>query len=279
MKNILLPTDFSENSMNAIQYAIQFHEKSACNFFVLHVIKLDHFALNATPFLMSRDYIDDLYILPTKARLRKTLQYIHANFSPSKAHKFFILTDYNPLVEAIRQQVSEKNIDMILMGTKGATGLKKMILGSNAGDIITKVHCTTLVVPENAKFKKLNEIAFPTDYSLLHNINVLQPMIDIVENTNAALRILHINKKNAALDQEQEKNKELLEDYLDGHEYSFHFLSNKKVEDAVECFVESRDIDLIAMVAKNLNYFQQILFHSKIENISYHTDVPFLVLH
>jgi hypothetical protein len=56
-------------------------------------------------------------------------------------------------------------------------------------------------------------------------------------------------------------------------------LTNKKVEDAVQHFVESRHVDLIAMVAKNLNYFQQILFHTKVEEISYHTDIPFLVLH
>ena len=47
----------------------------------------------------------------------------------------------------------------------------------------------------------------------------------------------------------------------------------------MQCFVESRNVDVIAMVAKNLNYFQQILFHTKVEEISYHTDIPFLVLH
>ena len=60
---------------------------------------------------------------------------------------------------------------------------------------------------------------------------------------------------------------------------SFHFLTNNNIEDAVQCFVESRDIDMIAMVAKNLNYFQRILFMPTVEEISYHSDVPFLVLH
>ena len=59
----------------------------------------------------------------------------------------------------------------------------------------------------------------------------------------------------------------------------FLFLTNKKIEGAIQCFVESRAINMICMVAKNLNYFQQILFHSKVEEISYHTEVPFLVLH
>jgi hypothetical protein len=78
---------------------------------------------------------------------------------------------------------------------------------------------------------------------------------------------------------EQQKNRELLEDFFNGFEYKFFFLSNNRLEEAVQCFTESRGVDMIAMVAKNLNYFQQILFHSKVENISYHTDIPFLVLH
>lgn len=279
MKNVLLPTDFSENSLNAIQYAMDFFEESACNFYLLHVIKLGDVALINSPYSISTETLEEVYTIPAKTRLRETLKYIANNFSVNKKHKFYALTDYNFLVDSIRQHVSEKKIDMIVMGTKGASGLKKIIVGSNSGDVITKVHCTTLVVPENSKFTSIKEIAFPTDYSLLYNINVLQPIIDIVDDTNAALRVLHINKKNAILSSDQEKTKELLEDYFNNHEVSFHLLTNKKVEDAIQCFVESRNIDMIAMVAKNLNYFQQILFHSKIESISYHTDVPFLVLH
>ena len=279
MKNVLLPTDFSENSMNAIKYAMDLFEKSACNFYLLHVIKLGNIAINSSPYSITSENIEELYTKPAKERLRETLKHISTNFTTNDKHKFYVLTDYNFLIESIRKHVSEKKIDIIVMGTKGSSGIKKIMVGSNTGDVITKVHCTTLVVPENARFKKIKEVAFPTDYSLLYDINILLPVVDIIENTDAALRVLHINKKNPALNSDQEKNKELLEDYFSDHEHSFHLLTNKRVEDAVQCFVESRNIDLITMVAKNLNYFQQILFHSKIENISYHTDVPFLVLH
>ena len=93
------------------------------------------------------------------------------------------------------------------------------------------------------------------------------------------ISILNIGKKPPILNADQQKNKELLEDYFYDRKHNFYFLTNKKVEDAVQCFVESRHVDIIAMVAKNLNYFEQILFHTKVEEISYHTDIPFLVLH
>lgn len=279
MKNILLPTDYSENSWNAIKYALNFYREQECIFYILHVNRLSNVVTNDTPFIPTQDVIEDVYTKPAKKQLRKLLKKILKQFPNNDNHRFYTLTDYNFFIESIRKNVEEKKIDVIVMGTKGATGLKKLIVGSNTGDVITKVQCTTLVVPENAKYSDPNEIAFPTDFSLFYNIDTLKPITDILDQTKAAVRILHISKKNEKLNANQIKNKEILEDYFLDYNHSFHFLSNKKVEDAVQCFVESRDVDMIAMVGKNLNYFQQILFHSRIEEISYHTDVPFLVLH
>ena len=136
-----------------------------------------------------------------------------------------------------------------------------------------------MVVPENAKFNKIEEVAFPTDFSLSNGLHVLQPITEILDKNKACLKILNITKKSSKLNPQQEKSKELLEDYFYNYAHSFHFLTNQKVEDAVQGFVKNRNINMIAMVAKNLNYFQQILFHIKVEEISYHTDIPFLVLH
>ena len=280
MKTILLPTDFSDNSWNAIEYALNFHKESACNFYLLHVNRLSNVVTNDYPYIPSHEIIEDVYTKPAKKQLREILKKISKKFPDNKNHKFYTLTDYNFFIESIRKHVEEKKVDMIVMGTKGTSGLAKFIVGTNTGDVITKVQCTTLVVPENSKFKKIKEIAFPTDFSQSNNLQILAPLSEILdENSNSSLRIVHINKKDSILNKDQEKNKEFLEDFFTGYKYSVHFLTNKKVEDAIQCFVESRDVDMIAMVAKNLNYFQQILFHSKVEEISYHTDVPFLVLH
>ncbi len=279
MKSILLPTDFSENSWNAIEYALEFYKNNECVFYILHVNRVSNLVTNDTPYMPTQNVIEDVYTKPAKKQLRSLLKRILAKFPDNDKHKFYTITDYNFFIESIRKQVDEKKIDVIVMGTKGSSGLRKLIVGSNTGDVITKVQCTTLVIPENARYSALKEIAFPTDFSLFYNIETLAPITNILEHSEAALRILHISKKHEELDENQQRNKELLEDYFSSHDQSFHFLSNKKVEDAVQCFVESREVNMIVMVGKNLNYFQQILFHSRVEEISYHTDVPFLVLH
>lgn len=279
MKNILLPTDFSENSWNAITYAIRFFENQDCNFYLLHIKTINTMEYSDAPLVLNQDDIDILYAKPIKQKLRRLMKRILKLYPNRQGHHFYTVIENNFFIDGIRKTIDEKQIDCIVMGTKGATGLEKIILGSNTADVVTKVKCNTLVIPENAKFVTPKEIAYPTDFSLSHNLHVLQPIAEIIERFKASLCILHITKKKLNLNNEQEQNKELLEEYFSYHPYNFYYLTNKKVEDAIECFVESRAIDLVCMVAKNLNYFQQILFHSKVENITYHTDIPFLVLH
>ena len=142
MKNILLPTDFSENSWNAIKYAIHFFEKETCNFYLLYVNRLNNALINDSPYIASGDVLEDVYTTSAKLELNKILKRILKEFSLNKRHRFYKLSDYNFFIESIRKHVEEKNIDCIVMGTKGASGLKKIIAGSNTGDVITKVKCT-----------------------------------------------------------------------------------------------------------------------------------------
>ncbi|MCQ0110510.1 universal stress protein [Zhouia amylolytica] len=279
MKNILIPTDFSDNSWNAIVYGLTLFEKERCQFYLLHVEDLGMYAFNDTATLPYNSTIDKKQIDRSKAKLKSLLGRIYEKF-PGTNHSFGILVEYDFLVDAIKKQVSEKKIDLIIMGTKGASSLKKDIVGSHTSDVITRVKCPLLVIPEKAKAKIPEEIAFPTDYRIFYPLNVLVTLMDLAQKHGASIRCLHAVKEHFEhLDQEQLKNKELLDDYFDKFNHSFHQVTSKRLDKAVQCFTESRDIDMIAMVAKNLNFFQQILFKPTVAEISYHTHIPFLVLH
>ncbi|WP_298426840.1 universal stress protein [uncultured Kordia sp.] len=279
MKNILLPTDFSENSWNAIAYGLQFLQEYDCNFYLLNVNRISNLIDEETQYTPRLTVIEDVYVKPAKKELHRVLNRIKTTLPINDKHHFYTLTDHNFFIESIRNHVADKKIDMIVMGTKGASGLKTHITGSNTGAVITKVKCKTLVIPENATYQAIHEIAFPTDFILSYNMQTLAPILDILDRTNSSLRIPYFAKRNEQLNTNQQANKELLEDFFDNYKHTYHFLTNTKVEEAIQNFTEKSNIDLMVMVAKNLNYFQQILFHTKVEKISYHTDIPFLVLH
>ncbi len=277
MKNILIPTDFSENSWNAVAYALSFFKRVKCNFYLLHVSPFEEM-IGRDSFYGSKETVLEKSTQSDTEQMQLLLKRIE-KLPLNTKHSFFKINEYIFFVDAIRKQVKEKNIDFIVMGTKGASGIKEKTIGSNTGDVITKVKCPVLVIPEKAIYTKPKEIAFPTDYNMLYKSRVLNTIMDTLTLNEAALRVLHVAKKEQELSDRQRKNKDFLDDSIDTIEHSFHFLSNPNIEEAIQCFVESRDIDMITMVAKNLNFFQRILFHPTVEKISYHITIPFLVLH
>ena len=88
MKNVLLPTDFSDNSWNAIKYAIHFFKHIACNFYVLHVNRLNYLAADDSSLSISQDHIEEIYTKPSKKQLRLILKRISKLFTDNENHKF-----------------------------------------------------------------------------------------------------------------------------------------------------------------------------------------------
>ncbi|RKN81735.1 universal stress protein [Ulvibacterium marinum] len=278
MLQVLLPTDFSENSWNAIVYGLELLKKSKCTFYLLHINPVPPYSGAGSSVRASPKLLEETILKDSRKNLQLLLNRIENRFV-NQGHTFVTIALYDFFVDSIKRQVEQKKIDLIIMGTKGASGLKKVTVGSNTGDVITKVKCPLLAVPENATYKTPKEIVFPTDYHLGYDLKVLDTLIGMVNTHESVLRILHISRKGEQLNEEQLKNKEFLDDYLKDVEHTFHSLTGTKLETAVQCFSESRDTDVVAMVAKNLNFFQRILFKPRIEEISYHTEIPFLVLH
>ena len=278
MQRFLIPTDFSENSWNAIKYGLEFFKNVKCTFHLLHVNPIPTYSAAGSSVRTTTAVLEDSMIKESKTELKKMLRRIK-DISDNHNHVFSSTAVYDYFVDTVKREVEDKKIDLIIMGTKGASGLKRVTVGSNTGDVITKVKCPLLAVPENASYKIPKEIAFPTDYQIAYDMKVLDTLISMARMSDATLRIVHISKKGEDLSDEQLENKDFLHDYLRGVDHSFHSLTGSRLEAAIQCFVESRDIDMVAMVAKNLNFFQRILFKPAVEEISYHTDIPFLVLH
>ena len=278
MKNILVPTDFSNNSLNAIAYAQEYFKNIPCNFYIMHVTKIFNYAGGETPIITTTETIERTLLKDAKIKLQNLIKKIKSQYSNSK-HSFISISSYDYFVDAIRNEIIEKKIDLIVMGTKGASGLKEVIVGSNTGDVITRVKTPVLAVPENAKFTSPKEIAFPTDYNIFYQSKILNDIFEIMQMHNSTIRILHVARKDEELSKFQKENKEYLDDFFQELDHGFYKVTNKKVEAGVQCFVEGRNIDMIVMIAKNLNLFQQIMFKPTVEAISYHTHVPFLVLH
>lgn len=271
MKNILIPTDFSDNSWNAIVFALSFFKERKCNFYLLHVIDYKENGIKNT-------YPEPAVFTEKRNQLQGVIQEIED--SPLKQnHLYFSLVTTGNVTDCIKNEVADKHIDMIVMGTKGHSGIKKIIIGSNTTDVINKVKCTTMVIPEEARFTSIKNIALPTDYNIFFGPKILETLSDILKMFDARIHIAHLAKTSEMIAGEQLQNKEILQDYFSENKHAFLSVTNKNLDVAIQECVNKHQINLIAMVARNIHFFRQLFFHSNNKITTYQKEVPFLVLH
>lgn len=275
MKNILLPTDFSENAYSAIQYALKLFESIDCNFYLLHTFTPAAYHsgkafknFNSVQLVNAKreSVEEDLRLL--KQRIQKE------KINPR--HTIHSIAAFNLLVDEIRKQLREKKIDLIIMGTKGATGAKEIFIGTNTMYTIKKAKCPVIAVPFPGKFHEPKEILFVTDYRTIRTDD-LDNIKFLVELFASRLHVLHVYNYEP-LDQYQKERKNLLENFFDKPNPKFHLSEEQDIPEAIEVFQKNNEIDLIVMVQKHHSFFENLLFKPIINELVYHTKVPLLIL-
>lgn len=276
---ILLPTDFSKNAWHAITYAIELYEKDQCDFYILNVFSVTD---NIMESLMNMEPGSEMYEtakFDSENGLAKVLDMIALRDHKNPKHHFKTISTFNSIVEAIKIIVEEKDIEMIVMGTKGKTGERKKIFGTVAINVMEKVrNCPVIVVPEIAKLELPEEIVFPTGYKTPFKRRELNHLIELAKKCEASIKVLHISKENT-LNKKQRNNKKLLEEYFENVNYSFHTLSHMDIPTGINCFVESRESDMVAFINKKHLFFGSMLTHPLVKVIGFDSKVPLLVMH
>src|SRR5690554_2640733 len=98
-----------------------------------------------------------------------------------------------------------------------------------------------------------------------------------MELQQSPLRVLHVRALDTHLNAAQTDNKGFLHYFFRDKKHSFHFVENKNLESGIQDFVETWEIGLLSVIAKNLNFIQRLLLRPAVQSVSYTTDVPFLV--
>ncbi|MGB5228305.1 MAG: universal stress protein [Eudoraea sp.] len=274
--NILLPTDFSKNSWNAISYAMELFKNEKCNFFFLHTY---------TPSFYRMDYmlggplfsaIPDSGVDISLAGLEKTLEDVKKSYKNSK-HNYNIISAFNTLTDEINEVTIEKKIDMVVMGTQGATGAKEIFLGTNTVYVLRKAIAPVLVIPENYTFQKIQKILLPSDYLTNYKDNELSTAIKMVKMNKAKLIVLHV-KEEYDLTAGQEENKMALYRRLDALSTTLTELKGSLMPSAILNYVQKNEIDLLMMMNRKHSFFERIFEKQNVDQIGFHVKIPFLVI-
>ncbi|WP_374957881.1 universal stress protein [Gilvibacter sp.] len=276
-KRVLLPTDFSKNSWNAISYAIELFDKEACDFYVLHAYTPStQITENLMASQLGLPQLDELKEA-SAAGLKKLSRQL-AFRDESTQHRFHYISEYSFLTEAIANVCRDKDIDLVIMGTKGATDAIDVLLGGNTLAVMEKIRCCpVLAIPKSAIFGRMEEIVFPTSFREGYKKQQMQHLTTMAHLCKAPIRVLHISDE--PLDSDQKNQKKLLTTMLQGVEYSFHLLENVDIPTGLNCFVQSRDSSMVAFINPKHGIFSNWFRRPLARELNYHSKVPVLTLH
>jgi nucleotide-binding universal stress UspA family protein len=273
-RRILCPTDFSKNAQNAIEYAVKLFKNETCVFYILNTY-------NAEPYTMELAIARDLEEFRKKSigGLRVILEWL-SHDDNSRNHEFHVVSECGNLLDIIKTMVDKQDIEMVVMGTQGATNSRIEIFGSQTVLAMEEIrNCPVLAIPSKTIYKEIKEIVFPTDYRTTFKRREFQYLVDIAKMSNSSIVVLNVVNKNESLDEDQINNKNLLKDYFEDLDYSFHTLKNKDVQAAINSFIESRGSDMVSFINRIHSFFGMILSRPMVKNLNYHTGIPVLALH
>jgi len=242
-RKILLPTDFSDNAWSATVYALKLFAEEECIFYFLNSVTIKENMLTN----ISTKLINEISESETQELI--DLKALAENSDPNPKHSFETILSEKDLNTAIKNAIEKHEINLLIMGTKGATGLKEFFFGSNTMRVVMSVKdCPILIIPEEYDFIKPKQIAFPTDFNRFYHLKEIKHLKHLADIYNSIVRVLHINEEKE-LNETQRDNLVMLETYLNNNEFSLHWMP-KYTEKAKEIndFIEELDIDILAMV-------------------------------
>ena len=276
MNAILLPTDFSKNSLNAIHYAMNLFENESCQFYILNVQMASSFISDDLMTMSSSATIYQTLISTAKKSIKNLIHDVETKYNNEK-HEFISIVDYDNFADAINQICESKSIDLIIMGTKGATGAQKVIFGSNTARIMEKCCTPVLAIPNGCSFTEIDKIAFTSNFSSLYNSTELKPLLEIAKRYNSKIDILHLIEKKQ-LSQIQINNKAFLESCLKKITHEFIDLESEDIFKTVQDYIVNHDIKLLAMKSKKHSFFDRLFARHLVETFAFNIDIPFLVI-
>ncbi|GAA3568370.1 universal stress protein [Snuella lapsa] len=276
MKTILLPTDFSKNSMNAIYYAMELFENEVCNFYVLNVQKASSFITDDMLVVSSSATIYNTIVDAAKKSIANIISKINKRYN-NKKHSFHSIVDYDNFIDSINQISDKYDIDLIVMGTKGASGLEKVLFGSNTVRVIQRCKTPVLAIPNNCKFNGLERVSFIADTSMQYIVKDFMPLSNLMLRHQPKLDVLEvINDKNTNGDRQQCAN--FFEEHFSNATYSELTVGERDMYNVIHDFMITNAVSLLAMVDKKHSFLERLFTTHTVEAFAFKVDIPFLVM-
>lgn len=284
MKKILVPTDFSSNAEKAMQFAIRMVQGNKD-------VHLTFFHVNSDliPTGISKKELEDKIATQLEVDLAKLKQrvieiYRRMIIEDGEVDED-VLVKYGNFNEEIINTVKALGIDLIIMGTLGASGLKKIFVGSNTADVMEKAPCPVLAIPSEYSNAPITRVAYATDF---HNVEQsLGTVVNFAKFFNASIELFNVYSPAARgqTDPSTFDRNSFLEEIKKQFDYEHFTLAFVRLKEAgddlidgIEAYVAQKKPSVIAMATNERMWYEHIFKPSKTKQMIFQTTCPLLVV-
>jgi nucleotide-binding universal stress UspA family protein len=268
MKTILVPTDFSKNANRAFNYACNLALQTGAKIILMNAYQspasTSNVMINFTDILeedSKKDLVKDL------AKQKENSSYDSIDIEAYSC--------YGYLSEAIKKANSEFTIDLVVMGTSGASNLSNRLFGSNTTDAIKNAEQPILVVPNKTEYSPWKNITFASNIQTSKNDCPFKPLKELITMPNCKLNILTVVEDLSTVD--TDKINERISTKLEGIDYKINVVVNEKVSDGILDFINTNETDLLVLIRKNYGFIEGLIHSSVTKKIALHANKPMLL--
>lgn len=269
MQHILIPTDFSDNSLNAARYAMDLFVHDVDQYTVVNCYDLpaygDSTMVDITPHLAraSSEGMDEFQVELTKALVNKDLRIDYKS-------------EHGRLDRIVQNFGRRANVpELVVMGTQGATGMKAVFMGTNTADVIKHSGLPVLAIPAEATYSSLKRIVLADDGGEL-DPKVLDVLIQIVMLTNAELIVTRVLNEKAQVEDPAKVSG--IVSALRDVPHTTVDLSGEDIITALNDEVVRNNADLLVVVHRERGVFERLFRRSISSALVMHSRTPMLVL-
>ncbi|HRG51615.1 MAG TPA: universal stress protein [Bacteroidia bacterium] len=277
MKTILVPTDFSKNSENAIDYAISIAKKEKYKVILLHAY---HPIISPPSFDLPVQYYSEAYESIQKKASDK-LNELKDKIVKKGKLACDILFQEGLAADVIIDVAKKKKVELVIMGSKGASGLTKVILGSITAKVIEKSNRPVIAVPEKATFDGIGKIAYATQYHS-SDMTALKKLAELSKSYKATIHLVHIADGAYTIATEKEymeKFKEKVKKAINIKSIEATVIEGDNIEKELERYFKKNAISLLVISTKHRNFIEKLFGKSITKTLIFHSKVPLLVFH